>query len=71
MVQGLAILIAAVVVLVNLVVDLLYPLIDPRIGYGRTRRERDADRAGAAAADRASRPSVAPRALAARRASRC
>lgn len=33
MVQGLAILIAAVVVLVNLVVDLLYPLIDPRIVY--------------------------------------
>jgi peptide/nickel transport system permease protein len=35
MVQGLAMLIAAVVVLVNLVVDLVYPLIDPRIVYGR------------------------------------
>jgi peptide/nickel transport system permease protein len=35
MVQGLAMLIAAVVVLVNLIVDLLYPIIDPRIVYGR------------------------------------
>jgi peptide/nickel transport system permease protein len=38
MVQGLAMLIAAVVVLVNLIVDLVYPLIDPRIVFGRTSR---------------------------------
>ncbi|MDX6475976.1 MAG: peptide/nickel transport system permease protein [Gaiellaceae bacterium] len=36
MVQGLAMLIAAVVVLVNLIVDLLYPVIDPRIVFSRT-----------------------------------
>jgi peptide/nickel transport system permease protein len=33
MVQGLAMLVAAMVVLVNLLVDVLYPLIDPRIGF--------------------------------------
>src|SRR5262249_17681689 len=33
MVQGLAMLIAAIVVLVNLVVDVVYPLIDPRIVF--------------------------------------
>jgi peptide/nickel transport system permease protein len=38
MVQGLAMLIAALVVLVNLIVDLVYPLIDPRIVFGRTSR---------------------------------
>jgi peptide/nickel transport system permease protein len=37
MVQGLAMVIAATVVLVNLVVDLLYPLIDPRIAFGSPR----------------------------------
>jgi peptide/nickel transport system permease protein len=35
-VQGLAMLIAAVVVLVNLVVDLVYPLLDPRIVFARS-----------------------------------
>jgi peptide/nickel transport system permease protein len=35
MVQGLAMLTAAVVVLVNLAVDLTYPLIDPRIVFRR------------------------------------
>jgi len=34
-VQALAILLAAIVVLVNLVVDVLYTVIDPRIGFGR------------------------------------
>jgi peptide/nickel transport system permease protein len=38
MVQGLAMLIAATVVVVNLVVDLLYPLLDPRIVHGQDRR---------------------------------
>jgi peptide/nickel transport system permease protein len=35
MIQGFAMLIAALIVLVNLVVDLLYPAIDPRIGFGK------------------------------------
>jgi peptide/nickel transport system permease protein len=38
MVQGLAMLVAAVVVLVNLVVDLLYPVIDPRVVFSRASR---------------------------------
>jgi peptide/nickel transport system permease protein len=38
MVQGLAMLIAAMVVVINLVVDLVYPLIDPRIVFERSRR---------------------------------
>jgi peptide/nickel transport system permease protein len=38
MVQGLAMLIAAMVVIINLVVDLVYPLIDPRIVFERSRR---------------------------------
>ncbi|NUR78099.1 MAG: ABC transporter permease [Thermoleophilia bacterium] len=38
MVQGLAMLAAAVVVLVNLAVDLLYPVIDPRVVFTRTSR---------------------------------
>jgi peptide/nickel transport system permease protein len=35
MVQGLAMLIAAMVVLINLAVDFVYPLIDPRIVFGK------------------------------------
>ena len=38
MVQGLAMLIAALVVVANLVVDLVYPLIDPRIVFGKSAR---------------------------------
>jgi len=38
MVQGLAMLVAAVVVIVNLVVDLLYPVIDPRVVFSRASR---------------------------------
>jgi peptide/nickel transport system permease protein len=38
MVQGLALLVAAVVVVVNLLVDLLYPVIDPRVVFSRSSR---------------------------------
>ncbi len=38
MVQGLAMLVAALVVIVNLIVDLLYPLIDPRVVFDRGSR---------------------------------
>jgi peptide/nickel transport system permease protein len=38
MVQGLAMLVAAVVVIVNLVVDLLYPVIDPRVVFTKASR---------------------------------
>jgi peptide/nickel transport system permease protein len=38
MVQGIAMLVAAVVVLVNLVVDVVYPFLDPRIVFGRSAR---------------------------------
>jgi peptide/nickel transport system permease protein len=38
MVQGLAMLIAVLVVVANLIVDLVYPLIDPRIVFGRSAR---------------------------------
>ena len=38
MVQGLALLIAAMVVVVNLLVDLAYPLIDPRIVFDKASR---------------------------------
>jgi peptide/nickel transport system permease protein len=39
-VQGLVLFGAAVFVVVNLAVDLLYPLLDPRIGHAGTRRRR-------------------------------
>ena len=38
LVQGVALLIAALVVLVNLLVDVVYTFVDPRIAFGRSRR---------------------------------
>ena len=47
-VQGLVLFGAAVFVVVNLVVDLLYPLLDPRIGHAGSRRRRTRQLAEAA-----------------------